>query len=121
MATCKDCIHCDACRAIFEQTGYTVNGKSVIDGAENRCEQYEDKSRFVSLPCNIGDSVYYLGGMRRNRVKTAVVDEIIIDRNGIRDLVVTVDSGTFEMSFGTFYMTRGEAEAAIRERTETSK
>lgn len=115
MATCKDCLHYEACKTISEAQDYT-EFDTMINDAEKECDTFADKSRFVELPCKVGDTVYYLGGIRRKHIKTAIVEEIIIDRSGIRDLVVTVDSGTFEMSFSIFFATREEAEAALAER-----
>lgn len=116
MATCKDCLHYEACKKFNKIRTNVINDSE--RGAENLCEVYADKSRFTELPCKVGDTVYYLGGIRKKHIKTAIVEEIIIDRSGIRDVVVTVDSGTFEMSFSIFFATREEAEAALAERSE---
>lgn len=44
---CKDCLHCDVCPMGLmceESTGV--------------CDVFKDKSRFIELPCNVGDVVY---------------------------------------------------------------
>ena len=119
MATCKDCLHYDACKKFNKIRTNVINDSD--RGAENLCEVYADKARFIELPCRVGDTVYYLGGFRKKYIKTAIVEEIIIDHGGIRDLVVTVDCGTFEMPFSTFFVNREEAEAALAERIGEEK
>lgn len=49
MPTCKDCIHYDVCHYhIDEETTMTVN----------ECGHFKDRTRFVELPCKVGDTVY---------------------------------------------------------------
>lgn len=40
--TCKDCVHHDICECA---------GRDI-------CEDFKDKSRFIELPCKVGDTVY---------------------------------------------------------------
>ena len=66
-------------------------------------------------PCNVGQTIYFLGGIRGKSIKSATVEEIIINDNGVRDLLVTTENGvTFEDSIETFYLTREEAERALK-------
>ena len=67
------------------------------------------------LPCKVGDTVYYVTGIGHNLVKPAKVKEIIIDENGIKDLYVQGDGYDFENSFDIFFLTREEAEKALKE------
>lgn len=50
--TCADCIHYDVCHYhITEETTMTVN----------ECpHEFKDKSRFIELPCAVGDVVYQI-------------------------------------------------------------
>lgn len=70
----------------------------------------------IVLPCKVGDTVYYVTGIGHNLVKPAKVEEIIIDENGIKDLYVQGDGHNFENSFDIFFLTREEAEKALKER-----
>lgn len=45
MATCKDCVHVEAC---------LESDKDLI------CRDYKDSSRFVELPCKVGDTVFII-------------------------------------------------------------
>ncbi len=44
--TCKDCIHYEVCCDEYE-----------LAHAEN-CNNFKDKSKYIELPCKIGDAVY---------------------------------------------------------------
>lgn len=69
-------------------------------------------------PCKVGDTVYYIGGIRNSLVKSATVEEIIANSNGVSDLLVTSENYvTFEHSIDVFYFTREEAEKALAERS----
>ena len=51
MKNCRDCFHYDVCQYhITEETNMTVN----------ECNHFKDKSRFVELPCKVGDTVYVI-------------------------------------------------------------
>ena len=52
MATCKDCIHFESCKNLYETYGEGLSGDSYV------CDFFKDRSRFVELPCNMGDTVY---------------------------------------------------------------
>lgn len=64
MATCKDCIHYDLCKNSCGETDIYIPG--INDPAftsktvEIDCSVFKDKSRFVELPCNVGDKLYYV-------------------------------------------------------------
>lgn len=103
MASCKDCLHVDVCKNIY------------IFGDMPICEHFKDRNRFVELPCKVGDTVYYITGLSRKYIKSANVNEIVINCNGISELFVSNDTVNFENSFDVFYLTRKEAEKALKE------
>ena len=53
MATCKDCIHFEACKSCW--CCFWENKKMTED---DRCKMFKDKARFIELPCKVGDTVY---------------------------------------------------------------
>ena len=99
---------CDDCE-IYSNYG----GK--IPSIKN-CKYFKDRNRFVELPCKVGDTVYYITGLSRKYIKSAIVNEIVINCNGISELFVSNDTVNFENSFDVFYLTREEAEQALKER-----
>lgn len=53
MKTCKDCIHYDVCLCAFGDCLYKT------------CDQFKNKSKFIELPCSIGDNVYKIYYVRK--------------------------------------------------------
>lgn len=53
--TCKDCIHFSACNGWISEKSLTEYY------CKNGCEDFEDKSRFIELPCKKGDILNYDG------------------------------------------------------------
>ena len=66
------------------------------------------------LPCNVGDTVWYITGIGHNLIKPAKIKEIIIGKDGIKDLYVQGDGFNFENSFDIFYTTEEEAQRALK-------
>lgn len=100
---CKDCIHNEMCYGTHTDESPT-------------CCDFKDKSRYIELPCKVGDTVYYITGIGHNLIKPAKVKEIILDENGIKDLYVQGNGHNFENSFDIFFPTSEEAEKALKER-----
>lgn len=69
----------------------------------------------VELPCNIGDTVYYITGLSRKIIKSAIVKEIRLSCNGFI-LSVENDIVTFDDFIDTFYFTPDQAEQSLKER-----
>lgn len=57
MATCKNCIHYKACESLL---GYLNTTSGVGGETDKKCPTFADKSRFIELPCKIGDTVYHI-------------------------------------------------------------
>ena len=51
--TCKDCVHYEMCEALEK------NGISKIH--PSLCGCFKDKSKFIELPCKVGDTVFVIG------------------------------------------------------------
>ena len=66
--TCKDCIHYDACGRKTLHFANKLYRKDVND-IEKWCETFKDKSRFVELPCNVGDTVYWIDYLWNGKTK----------------------------------------------------
>lgn len=104
MASCRECLCFDVCSI------------AAIMGENFCCPDCKDRNRFVELPCKVGDTVYYITGLSRKYIKSANVNEIVINCNGISELFVSNDTVNFENSFDVFYLTRKEAERSLKER-----
>lgn len=102
--TCKDCIHNVICSAdaYFKER----------EGAEAACVHFKPKSRYIELPCAVGDTVYWwnMGGN---------LTEAEVTRNCI---TAKIECGfEYDISYDeigkTVFLTKEEAETAL-ERSE---
>lgn len=116
--TCKDCIHYDLCRSCSRiQLGWKFNTVGYVENVEEICDYYADRSRFVELPCKVGDTIYAVekGKIIEDSVVTLYVayfggDEETFQFDGIKT------DGYFEDFGKTVFLTREEAEQALKER-----
>ena len=79
--TCKDCIHYDMCSGFtptdldFDVFDYCRKGiTDEIPDIEERCNSFKDKTRFVELPCKVGDKLYKLFTMEGTAMDPFVSD-----------------------------------------------
>lgn len=106
MATCKECIHYEVCRALCKSKEELMP-----------CVVFKYRSHFVELPCKVGDTVYFIlrsfdGKMRINPEKVCY---FTINANELR---IHTTAGYFterDMNDGVFF-TRERAEQALKER-----
>lgn len=81
--TCKDCIHYEVCednlKYIQERflKGLTFGKSEFTDG--EFCNLFKDKSRFIELPCNMGDTVYHTTEIIKNEMpyESGVINEAL--------------------------------------------
>lgn len=78
------------------------------------CDNFKSKSKLIVLPCNVGDTVWYITGIGHNLIKSAKIEEMIINKDGIKDLYVQGDGYNFANSFDIFYTTEEEAQRALK-------
>ena len=105
---CKDCIFFPKCDEYpFDESG---------------CKDFKDRSRFVELPCKVGDTVWFT---TYGHIPTCTeVNKIScnIGTNGLHSYFETQDfTGNTDYFHGeafgkTVFLTREEAEAALSER-----
>ncbi len=55
--TCKECVHYEVCKEDVE-LHHDFYDCLEVDGVEKHCEFFKPKSRFVELPCEVGQTVY---------------------------------------------------------------
>lgn len=109
---CKDCYHFDVCNLILK------NALSCDDNdCSQECQLFKDKSRIVELPCKVGDTVYfiksaftYLKEPKAEIVKTIITAEY--------DTIYKTQNRAFNIAVigETVFLTKEEAEQALRER-----
>ncbi len=107
--TCENCLHYEAC-----VKHYTQGQLTMIAGD---CSTFTARSEWVRFPCNVGVIVWYITGIYHSLIKSARVEEIIINETGIRELYVSTENGCyFQNDITTFYFTREAAEKALEEK-----
>lgn len=131
MATCKDCLHREACMK-FNKVRVEVLEKTASRGADELCDIFTDKSRFIELPCKVGDTVYaycedffvilpyfvenmnigYIGKSRNY-----ILYEANCHADETDELIDEIDFD-FDDIGKTVFLTKEEAEAAIAERSK---
>ena len=124
--TCKDCIHYEACHDMYYEEHATRHFDPEKHNAEKECGYFKDRSRFVELPCRVGDKVYFNNvHLRYARVIAIYIDE----SGGMFDLDITTNIATatgyehfinkdytFEDIGKRLFLTREAAEQALKER-----
>ena len=120
---CKDCVHHEVCeydKALVEDT--------------NLCEYFKPKSRFVELPCEVGQTVYYINTFYSKNpiIVKCEVDALHItsgkNQRGHKkpsyalirnENMKSLSTRVYFENFGkTVFISREEAENALRERSK---
>ena len=119
MATCAECVHVDVCHEFVKELaaarGLKLGSVEEISAIlqSDDCEQFKDRSRFVELPCKVGDTVYCssFGKLMEDEIKC-----ITIDANETR--MVFKRGISFDIDFinQMFFFTREEAEQVLKGR-----
>ena len=114
MATCAECVYVEVCR--FKDLLAPLSDSYIRESEciEKRCGDFQDRSRFAELP-RVGDKVYEL--CRINQFGDYKIDE-----SEIKGFIVDTDGTAFdyELLEKRFFLTREEAEQALREREENA-
>lgn len=106
--SCENCIHTEIClRAI------------------PNCENYKDESRFIELPCKVGDVVWYHKQLMDDKATVVIehseVKQISINSHGIW-LVIEYCHTLDVADIGkTVFLTPEEAEQALKEREKNAR
>lgn len=143
MATCKDCLHLEACCGFLPSDldkdvwDLCREGRAdEIPDIEERCSNFKDRSRIVELPCKIGQTVYevvyFRNGTAGHIIPLKVVGIHIGDFPDLRGhkrksyLVVVYPTSEIlgrvplDKVEKTIFLTQKEAEAVFKERQEVS-
>lgn len=81
MKSCKDCIHYDVCEYWSNKTNQAYYSYG------SYCEYFKDKSKFIDIPFNIGDTVYVIpsiDGIKpiRKSIIECEISNIIFNQDG---------------------------------------
>lgn len=117
MASCAECVHVEVCKDYINAVLGDVD-ESQMCGDD--CEFYKDRSRFVELPCKVGDRVYAAFPKAKAAVEYVIVS-IWVEEAGVSVRAVDITFFTFgffmAQEFGKkLFFTKEEAEQALKER-----
>lgn len=105
--TCSDCIHDKVCDMWAVESGMPfVNADT--------CEHYQDKSRYIELPCAVGDTVFYIDTCRtaedygKKFINSSRVKRISIDN----EFAILHDHSV--ILFENLFRTKEETEKALK-------
>lgn len=134
--TCNDCIHSGVC-AIQLEPHYILDRAQKLmresNNVEHECLSFKDRSRFVELPCKVGDTAWIIVRCKNGKdyFYTGIVTGVhVTDRKTIYKLpskrfnyiiirFVQTDSLkriNFNEIGKTIFFTKEEAEKALKER-----
>ena len=116
MASCKDCLGFEFCLDRLGTTKYYDNGIGAHN-VQELCQKFKDRTRFVELPCKVGDTVYVI---ENNEIIEDFVDQIGIGYYCDGENIYQMDGIKTDWYFSdigkTVFLTREEAERALKER-----
>lgn len=124
MVTCKDCIHNKICghyvKSLSKSKGIDFDNaiEQYCEIAEcDNCEYFQNRSKFIELPCELGDKVFYFD--TAGRIYEQTIFQFIYGGTGLKlDSDVMFDS---ELIGKRFFLRREDAEQALKEREELNE
>ena len=108
--TCEDCLHYDICIGAFG------------DWLPKICDSFKDKSKFIEIPCSVGDTVYYPYAGKILEKKVTAYHRVYDARSGVQGIdwwyeLENDESETMDADLisKTVFLTREEAEKKLEE------
>ncbi|MDE6469746.1 MAG: hypothetical protein K2L19_01815 [Eubacterium sp.] len=128
--TCKDCIHYDVCKYKFHhlnESHYILDSKNI----EIVCKSFKDKSKYIELPCKVGDTIYKLLPIIDN-LGYCTGEYFVCDKYFLEEISIQYGADTTYIDnngnrylvedFGkTVFLTKSEAEQKLKELKENAK
>lgn len=114
MISLKDAIYELNHNIEFKNARMVTEGEVAIYLEElQRYIDLEKQGRLIELPCAVGDTVYYITGIHNTLIKSAKVEELYF--GDVFAVHVSTQNTSFTLVEGEFFITKEEAEAALKE------
>lgn len=108
--TCKDCIHYEICNK--RKNSISLDPM----GCGYKCPDFKDKSRFIELPCKVGDTVYVIRKIPNSVIKPFITEEKIEPWAVTYENIMGGHSRILIEEFNnSVFLTKEEAEAKLKE------
>ena len=114
MASCVNCVHAEVCKFKDLPAPLCDNYIRESECIEKRCGNFKDRSRFVELPCLLGDKVFYFGTDERIYVQT--VNSLIYGVTKTGFVINSEVDFISDLLGKRFFLGYEEAEKALKER-----
>ena len=116
MPKCENCIHCEVCKRYLMSTDITPEELNKIGKREQtkQCEFFKDKSLIVELLCKVGDDLYWISDENKVECQKNAIIGVVVKNDGFE--VLDTDGNRDKLGTRFAYLTREEAEKALRER-----
>lgn len=114
MASCKDCVNVEVCceKNLHVAVGMNIIPRFKYKRIEQECKNFKDRSRFVELPVKPGEKIYHFD--TAGHIYKSTVNRLVYAATGfLIDSDVMFNSNLIG---ARFFLTREEAEAALKER-----
>jgi hypothetical protein len=121
--TCKQCIHYNACKFTYIEAFGSFNEEQF---GQTGCAEFEDKSRFIELPCAVGDTVFWVtkscdeNGRENSAIHEGTIISFSLQNDGLWFYCRYKYGLTFWHKIGYFgktvFLTKEEAEKALKEK-----
>jgi len=107
--TCADCIHDEICETLWQKNNIPKLFACL-------CGCFKEKSRYIELPCKVGDKVYLPCLNDWGDIENYTITEFVLDNDGLLFVVDDEDRETHPIEeIGTdVFLTKEEAEQAIK-------
>lgn len=119
--TCKDCIHYEVCKQKYY---HLYESYSVLDAEniESVCKSFKNKSKYIELPCKVGDEIWYIPGyVASPHLLVGTITDIQISSNdyGVRIWQTPYNGYFMGRNFNINWFTdREKAEQKLKELQE---
>ena len=111
--TCKDnCLHWDVCRLTPPE--YATAKYYTFCNCAEKCECFKDKSKYIELPCKVGDTVYWICHKgEKPYISEEIVQSIHCDVR--KTLEFTILNPNNKILKSNVFLTKSEAEQKLKE------
>ncbi len=115
--TCKDCVHYEVCKRIDDKM--EVKNMSLNETIQEMCRDFKNKSKYIELPCKVGDEIWYIPGYVASPhllVGTITVIQISSNDYGVRIWQTPYNGYFMGKNFNVNWLTnREKAEQKLKE------
>ena len=109
--TCKDCVHYDVCAKYNKVYERELSYRYCAE-----CEDFKDKSRYIELPCAVGDMVWFDTYKKNGTVSLGIQPHKVdrIDVVIVTDTKSLIETQTYSWEIGKrVFLSKEEAKQTL--------